>query len=440
MHQLALALQRQGFEVSGSDDEIYEPAKSALHAAGLLPRNLGWSEENIHAGLDLVIMGMHAKADNVEYLKAKALNIKIYSYPEYVYETAEHKQRIVIAGSHGKTTVTSMIMHVLKYHNRKFDYLVGAKVPGFDYSVQLSHDAPIIVLEGDEYLASAVTREPKFLLYKHHIGVVTGVAWDHMNVFASEHNYVRQFDHFADNTPKGGILIFNEDDAIASVICRKEREDVTPIEYTAHPAEIIDGETYILHDGKKLKMHIFGQHNMQNVSAAKNVCLKIGITEEMFYEAIPHFKGASNRLEMVAKNDATTVFKDFAHAPSKLAASIQAVKQQFPGRKLIAVLELHTFSSLNRDFLPQYAGTMDMADQALVYINPDVVKHKNIAPFSAEELQNAYKRSDLKFFEDASALEQYISSQDFTNTNLLLMSSGNFGGMDIARLSAQITS
>lgn len=431
MHQLALALHRQGHHVTGSDDEIYDPAHTALKNAGLLPESIGWYPERIHSGLDVVIMGMHAKADNPEYLKAVELGLQIMSYPEYIYHVSEHKQRIVVAGSHGKTTVTAMIMHVLKYHKRKFDYLIGAKVPGFDYSVHLSDDAPVIVLEGDEYFASAVKREPKFLLYQHHIGVVTGIAWDHMNVFGNEHQYVRQFDHFADATPKGGILVFNEDDDIAAVICRKERDDVTPVEYTVHPAEVVDGQTYLLYNGQKLRVPFFGYHNMQNVNAAKNVLLKIGITEDMFYEAIVSFAGASKRLEVLAQSNSTTIFSDFAHAPSKVAATVRAVKEQYPNRRLIAALELHTYSSLNKDFISQYDGTLALADEALVYINPDVVTSKNLPPIDAEVLKNAFNKPGLIFFDDISALKTHLLHSDMHNTNLLLMSSGTFGGLEL---------
>lgn len=440
MHNLAIALHKKGYIVTGSDDAIAEPSKSRLQGYGLLPENIGWFPEKITSDLDAIILGMHARIDNPELLKAQELGLKIYSYPEYVYEQSKDKQRVVIAGSHGKTTITSMILHVLKYHNRDFDYLVGAQIEGFDTMVRLTEDAPLIVIEGDEYLSSPIDSRPKFLHYHHHIGLVSGIAWDHINVFPTLDMYVRQFDHFADSSPKGGTLVFCEDDDLASVICKKEREDVTALGYSAHKNEITNGQTYLItKDKEKIPVQVFGEHNMRNINGAKTICARIGFTDKMFYDAISTFKGAANRLEILAQNDKTTVFKDFAHAPSKLKATCKAVKKQFPARRLVACLELHTFSSLNKDFINQYEKTFNAPDEAIVYYNEEVLKHKNLAMLSPEEVKKAFGRDDLKVITDSQVLQDLLQGRDWKNTNLLMMSSGTFGGMDLKAFAKELT-
>jgi UDP-N-acetylmuramate: L-alanyl-gamma-D-glutamyl-meso-diaminopimelate ligase len=438
MHNLAIALQGQGFHVTGSDDEIYEPSKSRLQRCGLLPETEGWDPGRIHTDLDAVILGMHARPDNPELKRAQELNIPIYSYPEYIYQQSIDKQRIVIAGSHGKTTITSMILHVLKHYNRKFDYLVGAAIEGFDTMVKLSDDAPIIVVEGDEYFSSPIDRRPKILNYRHHIGLISGIAWDHINVFPTFEDYVKQFELFADATPKGGILIFDETDDLVTVICRKEREDVIPLEYGVHPYRITEGQTYLVTEYGNYPVQVFGEHNMRNLNGARLVCSRIGIHDKMFYEAIQHFKGAAKRLEVVAKGKNTTVFRDFAHAPSKLQASAKAVKDQFADRSLVACMELHTFSSLNKEFLKQYKNTFSSPDTAIVYFNPKTIAHKKMEPISEEEVKTAFNNPDLLVFTDSDKLQAYLLAHDWTNTNLLLMSSGNFNNMDIQQFGKQI--
>lgn len=435
MHQIALVLQQLGNTVTGSDDEIFEPSRSALEAGGLLPAAEGWFPERIHKGLDFVVLGMHARADNPELERARELGIRIMSYPELIYEHAEHKQRIVIAGSHGKTTTTAMIMHVLKECGRSFDYLVGARVPGFAQTVSLSQEAPVIVIEGDEYPASALDPDPKFLVYRHHIGLVTGIAWDHMNVFPTEHLYVRQFDHFADSTPKAGILVVNDEDALASVICKKEREDVTVLDYGTPKHTVRNGQTYwTLPDGKEVSLPFFGAHNLSNANGARILLHKLGIRDEEFYSAISRFEGASLRLQKAFEREGLLVFRDFAHAPSKVEASVQAVKNQFPGKSLTAVLELHTFSSLNPEFLPQYQGKLDRADRALVYYNPDVVARKNLPPISEDDLRQAFARPGLEVFTDSQKLTESLRARSYGQDVLLLMSSGNFNGTDLNSL------
>lgn len=438
MHNLAIALHRKGYKVTGSDDEIFEPSYSRLKDHGILPEKEGWFPENISAGLDAIILGMHARIDNPELLKAQELGLKVYSYPEYIYEQSKNKQRIVIAGSHGKTTITSIILHVLNYFQKDFDYLVGAQIEGFDLMVKLS-DAPIIVIEGDEYLSSPIDKVPKFLHYRHHIGLISGVSWDHINVFPTMDEYVRQFDKFADSSTKAGTLIYCEEDDLATVIGGKEREDVQSIEYKSHKHIIKNGQTYLITEVGEIPVSLFGRHNMQNLSGAKAVLNKLGITNENFYEAIQSFKGAAKRLELLYKNDTSSFYKDFAHAPSKLEATTKALKEQYPERHLIACLELHTFSSLNKKFLNQYQGTFDVSDTAIVYFNPKTVQHKKLEPISEEEIKEAFQREDLKVFTDSKTLQDYILEQRWNQKNLLMMSSGTFDGINLKELSNRLS-
>lgn len=438
MHNLAIALHHKGLKITGSDDEIYEPSKSRLQKYGLLPETMGWFPEKLTTDLDAVILGMHARADNPELHRAKEMGIPVYSYPEYIYQQSIDKQRIVIAGSHGKTTITSMILHVLKYYNRKFDYMVGAQIEGFDTMVQLSEDAPIIVIEGDEYLSSPVDRRPKFLHYKHHIGLVSGIAWDHINVYPTFEDYVKQFDLFADSTPKGGILIFDETDDLVTVICRKEREDVVSQEYNVHKHKIQNGQTLLVTDHGDIPIQVFGEHNMRNLNGARAVLSKIGISDRQFYEAFKSFRGAANRLEIVAKNNQTVIYKDFAHAPSKLEATTKAVKDQFPDRQLVACMELHTFSSLNKEFLKQYKDTFNTADESIVYYSPKTLAHKKMPELSEEDVKKAFNNKKLLVFTDNQALQEFLLKQNWDRKNLLLMSSGNYNGLDLKQLSGNL--
>lgn len=437
MHSLALALHQLGVIVTGSDDMIFEPSKGRLNSKGLLPEDVGWSPGRIHKGLDAVILGMHAKEDNPELARARELNVPVYSYPDFIYLQSMNKQRIVIAGSHGKTTITSMIIHVLNYWKRSFDYVVGAQLEGIENTVKLSDD-PIIIIEGDEYLTSAIDKTPKFLKYQHHIGLVSGVAWDHINVFPTIDEYVKQFDLFADATPKAGSLIYCEEDDLATVICGKQRMDVASIPYQEHSSIIDNEHTFLQTDHGPIAVQVFGRHNMQNFSGARSVLLKIGITEEQFYQAIPSFKGARNRLELVKKNSYTAIFKDYAHAPSKLAATTKALKEQFQDRMLVACIELHTYSSLNKKFLGQYSDSFESADQPIVYYNPQIIAHKNLEPITKEEVKAAFNRKDLLVFDDINELEHFLLKQNWEGKNLLMMSSGNYHNLSIKVLSDAI--
>ena len=439
MHNIAIALQHQGHLVSGSDDEIYQPSRGRLEQNGLLPSTTGWNPENISSDLDMVILGMHAREDNPELLKAKQLNLPILSFPDYIYQHSTDKQRIVIAGSHGKTTITAMIIHVLNHLNRKFDYVVGAAIEGIDNSVKFTDDAPIIIIEGDEYLTSPIDRVPKFLKYHHHIGLISGIAWDHMNVFPTEEDYVRQFDLFADSTPKGGVLIYNAEDAMATVVGNKEREDVQTIPYKTPKHNIKDNTVYLSGYNDKVALKVFGEHNLQNIEAARQVLKKIGVTDEAFNEAITSFSGAGKRLEKVVEKNSFSLYSDYAHAPSKVKATVKAMKQRYPERKLVACFELHTFSSLNKEFLPHYKNVMKHADEALVYYNPENLTKKRLEKISPDEIVNHFDKKGLMVFTDKNELKDYISGRDWNNSNLLLMSSGTFDKLDIKELANQLT-
>ncbi|AMR32878.1 peptidoglycan synthetase [Mucilaginibacter sp. PAMC 26640] len=431
MHNLAIALHKKGFEVSGSDDVLFEPSASRLGKYGILPAAVGWSPEKITNQLNAVILGMHARVDNPELLKAQELGVKIYSYPDYIYEQSKDKKRVVIGGSHGKTTITSMILHVLQQAGKKFDYLVGAQLEGFETMVGLTEDAPVIIIEGDEYLASPIDRRPKFHIYKPDIAVISGIAWDHINVFPTFENYIDQFKIFAQSIEPAGALIYSQGDSVLNKMVEQLDIIAEIIPYDLPQYVIDQGSTNIILDDKRYPLQVFGDHNLLNLQAARMVCERLGITQQDFYSYITTFKGAARRLEVVGKTDNSTLFKDFAHSPSKLAATIQAVKRQFPQRRLIACIELHTFSSLNKNFLDEYGGTMDEADEALVFIDSKTFEQKKIVPYLAEDVKKAFHNENLRFFNQPAALLKYLETLDISSSNLLMMSSGNFGGINL---------
>ena len=426
MHNLAIALKQKNYNVTGSDDAIFEPSKSRLKKYNLLPKENGWFEDKINNQIDAIILGMHARIDNPELVKAQKLKIPIYSYPEYIYKQSKNKTRIVIGGSHGKTSITAMILHVLKNQNIDCDYLVGAQLNGFDTMVKLS-DAPLIVLEGDEYLSSPIDKRPKFHLYKPHIGVISGIAWDHINVFPTFKNYVNQFRIFK-NTVSEQLIYCNEDKELNKLMLEKTKCEI--IDYGTPEHKIINGVTSI--DNCDLK--IFGRHNLQNLNAAMLVCMQLGINKKSFINDIKNFKGAANRLELISNEKDFSIYKDFAHSPSKLKATIIALKNQFPSRQLIACMELHTFSSLNKNFLDEYKNSMDIADIAIIYYNNKTIKQKKLIEISEIEIQNAFQRDDIIVFTNSNKLKSYLKSTIIKNHNLLMMSSGNFNNLDLKNI------
>ncbi|MCF6359992.1 MAG: Mur ligase domain-containing protein [Cyclobacteriaceae bacterium] len=432
MHALAIALKQQGFNVSGSDDQYFDPAKSALEKAGLSV-DAGWNPDLITTDINFVVLGMHAQKDNPELRKAQELGLIIYSFPEFIYQQSKNKQRIVIGGSHGKTTITSIMMHVLKFFNKKFDYVVGADVVGFENRVKLS-DAPVIIIEGDEYLSSRIDPTPKFLRYQHHIGVISGIAWDHVNVFKTEADYIEQFRKFVISTPKAGSLIYNDEDSIAKELGSIEGLDINYLPFLTLDHTIKDGITYLISKNDDIKLKVFGKHNISNLAAAKEVLIRLGVNEEEFFEAIQSFELPSLRLDELLKKGSFTIYRDYAHAPSKVKATTEAVKAQDKSKPLIGVLELHTYSSLNKDFLPHYKNSLANCDKAIIFVDPEAIAIKGLEAITNNDIKNAFERNNIIIVSNADELKAELQTIDQKNTNLLLMSSGNFGGLNFTSL------
>ncbi|WP_212002933.1 UDP-N-acetylmuramate--L-alanine ligase [Chitinophaga sp. HK235] len=433
MHQLAIALRHKGYEVTGSDDEIFEPALSNLRQAGILPATIGWDPARITADIDAVILGMHAREDNPELIRARELQLKIYSFPEYIYQESKNKTRVAVGGSHGKTTTTAMIMHVLQYNQQAFDYLVGAKLEGFNQSVNIT-DAPLIVCEADEYPASVIEKRPKFLFLHPQIAILTGIAWDHINVFPTYDIYEEQFALFIRQMEPGSVLIYNSGDTALSSLVAAEGRHLRLIPYTTPIHMIRDGVTRVFFDEGYADLEVFGEHNLLNMHAAKLVCNELGLSDEAFLAAIASFRGAAKRLELVAKNDHSVIYRDFAHAPSKVKATMEATRQQFPQRRLIAVLELHTYSSLNASFLSQYQGALEAADVAVVFYSKHALEIKRMPDLAPELIMEKFGRTDLHIFNDRARLEAFLEEQNYHDANLLLMSSGTYDGLDFPSL------
>ena len=438
MHNLAIALHQKGYQVSGSDDTIHNPSKSRLEKYDLLPSDFGWFPEKISSKLDAIILGMHAKKDNSELLKAQELGLKIYSYPEFLFEQSKNKTRVVIGGSHGKTTITSMILHVLNYHEKAVDYMVGAQLEGFETMVHLTEENDFIVLEGDEYLSSPIDMRPKFHLYKANIALLSGIAWDHINVFPTFKNYTDQFRLFIDSMVPGGSMVYNVEDAVVKEVVETSVNQIKKYAYATPNHYIENGVTYLETTEGDLPLEIFGKHNLQNLAGAKWICQHMGVDEDDFYEAIESFSGASKRLEKIAENNGTVIFKDFAHSPSKVEATTQAVKNQYANRTVLACLELHTYSSLNAAFLAEYKGALDAADIAVVFYAPHAVKLKQLEEVTKSQIAKAFERDDLIIYTNPQEFKDFLFQQNIENTALLLMSSGNYGGLDFEELKKMV--
>ncbi len=438
MHNLAIALHKKGYTVSGSDDEIVDPSRQNLANYGLLPEKEGWDKSLIHVGLDAIILGMHAREDNPELIRAQELGIKIFSYPEFLYEHSKNKKRIVIGGSHGKTSITAMILHVLNHGGLNYDYMVGAKLEGFEVMVKLTDSAPIMIFEGDEYLTSPIDRRPKFHLYKPHIALLSGIAWDHINVFPSFENYIEQFRIFADMIPDEGSLIYCSSDCELQKITQDLRAGIKLKAYDIPEYTITDGITSIISGNKTIPVKVFGKHNLLNINGARLICNELGINDQQFFEAIRSYNGASNRLELINQNPDTSIYKDFAHSPSKLKATIEAVKDQFPKRCLVACMELHTFSSLNQKFLSLYKNSMNNADIAIIYYNPHTVEMKKLPPINKYDIIQEFNRSDIKVFTDSDRMFDELFGIKWEGKNLLMMSSGNFNGTNLQEFGKKI--
>ena len=433
MHNLAIALKDKGYQVTGSDDAIFEPSKSRLERKGILPAELGWFPEKLTSDIDAVILGMHAHADNPELARAKELGLKIYSYPEFLYEQSKEKTRVVIGGSHGKTTITSMILHVLNFHQKDIDYMVGAQLEGFDCMVKITNDNDFMILEGDEYLSSPIDLRSKFLLYQPNIALISGIAWDHINVFKTFDDYVEQFRKFVASITPGGVLVYNEEDAEVVKVVESAENYFRKIPYHTPDYEIVNGIVNLKTDMGDIPLSVFGKHNLLNMEGARFICSQLGIMEEDFYEAIMSFKGASKRLEKVERKDGGLLYKDFAHAPSKVKATVSAFAEQFSKTETFGFLELHTYSSLNPVFLEQYDHAMDGLDNAVVFYSEDALKIKRMEPISPELIKEKFKNQNLRVFTNAEDLHQYWETLDKSKGAFLMMSSGNFGGLDLTK-------
>jgi UDP-N-acetylmuramate: L-alanyl-gamma-D-glutamyl-meso-diaminopimelate ligase len=438
MHNLALALHNKGYQVTGSDDAIFEPSRTRLENKGLLPKEMGWFPEKITNEIEAVILGMHAKGDNPELLKAQELGLKIYSYPEFLYEQSKNKTRVVIGGSHGKTTITSMILHVMHYHNIQVDYMVGAQLEGFDTMVHLTEENDFIVLEGDEYLSSPMDRRPKFHLYHPNIALISGIAWDHINVFPTYENYVNQFEIFIQLITNGGILVYNEDDSEVKRVAEAATNPIRKLPYSTPKYKVENGITLLATPEGDMPIEVFGAHNLNNLAGAKWICQNMGVDEADFYEAIASFKGASKRLEKIAESKTKVAYKDFAHSPSKVAATTKAVKEQYPDRTVVACLELHTYSSLNAEFLKEYQGALEYADVAVVFYSPDAVKIKQLEEVTYEQIAASFNRDDLIIYTNPKDFKEYLFNLNLNNSALLLMSSGNYGGLNFDEVKALV--
>ena len=438
MHNLAIALHLKGYNVTGSDDEIFDPARSRLETYGLLPEKFGWFPEKLDHTIGSIILGMHARGDNPELARAKELGMKIFSYPEFLYEQSKDKLRVVIGGSHGKTTITAMILHVLQHCGIDSDYMVGAKLEGFDVMVRLTEEAKVMVFEGDEYLTSALDLRPKFHLYKPDIALVSGIAWDHMNVFPTFENYISQFRIFMEMVPEKGALIYCNEDPEVKKVAQEANGKMLKLPYSIPGHRVKDGKTVLQTAEGEFPLMVFGNHNLMNLEGARLVCNQLNISNSDFYKAIGTFKGASNRLELIASKTGFNAYRDFAHAPSKLKATLEAVKEQFADRKLIACFELHTYSSLNKDFLDQYAGSMEKADVAVVYFSPHALALKKLPMLLPEDIKESFRKQGLLVFSDSEKFQEFLLDQEYTNTNLLLMSSGNYDGLNVKNFAEKL--
>ena len=437
MHNLAIALSRKGANVTGSDDEIFEPSRTRLEKQGILPATIGWDESKITKEVDAVILGMHARADNSELAKAKELGIPVFSYPEYLYEQSKDKKRVVIGGSHGKTTITSMLLHVINELGMDVDYMVGAQLEGYECMVKLSSTAKVMILEGDEYLSSPIDRRPKFHLYRPHVAIISGIAWDHINVFPTFENYVEQFDVFCSLIEPGGTLVFNGEDPEVAKLGEKYGSSIKTVQYGTPEYQTTASGTRLFFEGKWYELNVFGQHNLQNLMGAMCLGKEIGIDSNTFLTAISSFKGAGKRLQKVCDKGNFTMFKDFAHSPSKLKATTKAVKEQFSDRRVVACMELHTFSSLKKEFLPHYEGAMAAADNAVVYYSPAVVEHKKLEPITPQLVLEGFG-GGVKVMTRTEEVLAFIREQNWNDSVLLMMSSGNFDGIDYDQLGEEI--
>lgn len=438
MHNLAIALHKKGYSISGSDEEIFEPSRSRLEENKLLPEKEGWDPDRVHAGLDAVILGMNARKTNKELKKAQQLGIRVYSFPEYLYEHSKNKKRVVIGGSYGKTIITAMVMHVMRDQNKDFDYMISSRIQGFDTMVKLTDNAPYIILEGDEYLSSPIDRTPKFHQYNPHMTLLSGIAWDHMNVFRTFESYKKQFRKFLRIATGGGKVFYFDGDPVLGDVVDKSHWSLLKIPYSEHPYKVEDERFVLETKYGSVPLNLIGRHNMQNIMGALLICRDLGVEDHQFYSSIQTFKGAERRQQLLANGNSRAVYLDYAHAPSSVEATINAFKETFKEQKLVTCLELHTYSSLNMEYMPLYKGTLEEADQAMVYYNPGVVKHKRLPALLPDDIKKQFGKEELVVYNDATQLENDLKSLDENTCVLLLMTSGNFSGIDLNNLARAV--
>ena len=430
MHSLAIQLKKNGHIITGSDDVIREPSKSNLNHYDILPAKEGWCSKKISTDLDMVILGMHAKKNNPELLEAQKYNIPVISFPEFIFNSSKYKKRVVIAGSHGKTTITAMIIHVLNEYNIKFDYLLGAKIDALENQVKLD-DSKLIIIEGDEYFSSAIDLKPKFMHYDPDVLVVSGVSWDHINVFPTKSSYESAFSKLLNHVieKNGKIFYYTHDLFLQKSLSAYNQLSQS---YDSPRYIIKKGQFILVHKNENIPLNIFGKHNMENMEAARQVCQEIGVCESDFYKSIKNFKGASRRLNLIKEiENHSAVYYDFAHSPSKVFATVNAVKELYPDRFLIGCLELHTYSSLNVDFIPNYLNTLNNCSESWLYFDEQELQRKGFAKLDRKFLLRAFNHPNMTIINNKKLLRQKINQIELDNTNLLLMSSGNFSGLDI---------
>lgn len=425
MHNLAIDLHKNGHTISGSDDQIFEPSFSKLKKYSLMPKNLGWNADFITDEIDLIILGMHAKEDNLELKKALELGLKIQSFPEFVASQITDKKRVAIAGSHGKTSTTAMLMHILKDNNFEFDYLVGSELPGYESMVKLSN-APLIVIEADEYLSSKLDQRPKFLWYKPQLSVITGIAWDHINVFPTFELYKKAFTDFIDSHQADSSIFFYQFDEELSKIINNSTYKCRP--YTELTAKN-QGQYSIVLDNNEEEYYFpfFGNHFLQNASAAIHLAMELGLNQKDIYKALESFPGSAKRLELVWANDQLFIYRDFAHSPSKVMATIKAFSRQFKDYQVFFVFEPHTFSSQQIDFIQHYNKCFEDLN-AYIFMDKKAFALKNKPMLSGPDIENAFGTNSI--LNSATELMKEIrkSSQKSKKTVWVLMSSGNMGG------------
>ncbi len=430
MHNLALALDSQGFMLSGSDDQIFEPARTRLKNRGICPEKEGWFSEKINTDLSFVVLGMHAKPDNPELVKALELGVKVYSFPELVAEMYSNSTRIVVAGSHGKTTTTSMMMHVFKALGKQFDYLVGAQLEGFDVMVALDKKEYSII-EGDEYLSSCLDPRPKFMHYSPQIAIITGIAWDHYNVFPTFDSYKNAFVQLIQSMKEGSLLLWYEGDSDLAELVGEYAQHLKTIAYKESEFVIQGNKCYLISEEACYSLEVFGRHNLQNMNSVIKVCEYLNFNSIDVCTSLSTFKGAAKRMQLLQNNGDLIIYQDFAHAPSKVKATINALRETYPYHHLHCFLELHTYSSLNKNFLPQYYSTVNECDEITIYFDPKALEIKRMEALDLQFIKDSFGRQNMNVIDNPAELKVQMDIARKGRGLLVFLGSGNWAGMEL---------